>query len=301
MNTLKRIVIISFSCVFTACLLLLCGCSCSSSDNTRESNTTPKPAKVIKEMSASYEGFHTNLVVAGEAPVKEDFRVTLYYEGDDYKSEEVTDFTIEPSKFKPIGNGETAEYTIRYKDYEDTVTIKGVTVSSLTAKYENSGFLMVAAELSNGDKVSVDDDYYTISEPVVNGESETVTITFAGKTTKATKTKSSTSTSESATTGAPKNVTDTSLQGTLVANAQAAVKKNLKSPSSAKFPWSFKDYSFKDYGTSKDHPGFTRYLISGYVDSQNSYGAEIRTSWSVEMDYSKAKDTYYVINALFNQ
>ena len=94
-------------------------------------------------------------------------------------------------------------------------------------------------------------------------------------------------------------MTDDDLKGMLVANAQTAVREQLKSPSSAKFPWGFDQYTFKDYGSSNDHFGYTRYLVTGYVDSQNSYGAQIRAKWAVEMDYSKSSETYYVIRVLF--
>lgn len=101
------------------------------------------------------------------------------------------------------------------------------------------------------------------------------------------------------TSSSPKSVTDDDLKGMLVANAQTAVREQLKSPSSAKFPWGFDQYTFKDYGSSNDHFGYTRYLVTGYVDSQNSYGAQIRAKWAVEMDYSKSSETYYVIRVLF--
>lgn len=97
----------------------------------------------------------------------------------------------------------------------------------------------------------------------------------------------------------PTYVTDTSLRVKLMSYAEDAVKEKLKSPSSAKFPWSPDDYTFKDYGSSNDHPGYIRYLVNGYVDAQNSFGAETRTKWAVEIDYSKSSDAYYVIRVLF--
>lgn len=111
---------------------------------------------------------------------------------------------------------------------------------------------------------------------------------------------SSSSTSNSAnTSSSPTAVTDDDLKGMLVASAEEAVLEQLKSPSSAKFPWGFDQYTFKDYGSSSDHWGYTRYLVTGYVDSQNSYGAQIRTKWAVEMDYNKSSETYYVIRVHF--
>lgn len=110
---------------------------------------------------------------------------------------------------------------------------------------------------------------------------------------------SSSKSSGGITPSSPTNVTDDDLKGMLVASAQEAVREQLKSPSSAKFPWGFDQYTFKDYGSSSDHWGYTRYLVTGYVDSQNSYGAQIRTKWAAEMDYNKSNETYYVVRVLF--
>jgi len=49
---------------------------------------------------------------------------------------------------------------------------------------------------------------------------------------------------------------------------QMYVKNNLKSPSTAKFPWGYTDYVQRN-GTT--------YTIKSYVDSENSFGAMIRT------------------------
>jgi hypothetical protein len=54
------------------------------------------------------------------------------------------------------------------------------------------------------------------------------------------------------------------------------VRRRLKSPSSASFPWSFDEYSVTDLGLG-------HWRVSGYVDAQNGFGATIRTRWSVEM------------------
>lgn len=49
----------------------------------------------------------------------------------------------------------------------------------------------------------------------------------------------------------------------------------LKAPATARFP------SFFDEGTVKFRPlGNKRYEISSYVDSQNSFGALVRTKWT---------------------
>lgn len=47
------------------------------------------------------------------------------------------------------------------------------------------------------------------------------------------------------------------------------VKKRLKSPSSAKFPW----------GNTARALGTEKYALVSYVDSQNSFGASLRTNF----------------------
>lgn len=96
------------------------------------------------------------------------------------------------------------DYTIRYEGYEKTITIEGVVVVGLTAKYETNNYLFVAAELADGKKVSVSDRYYSVSEPVVNEGEQTVTVSFAGLTTTATKPANNGSSSKASTaTAAP--------------------------------------------------------------------------------------------------
>ena len=84
-------------------------------------------------------------------------------------------------------------------------------------------------------------------------------------------------------------------KGKLVANAQDVVKELLKSPSSAKFSWSFDDYEFYSQGKSFSHQGCERYVIKGFVDSDNSYGASVRSKFLVTMDYKSDDGSYYVI------
>lgn len=57
--------------------------------------------------------------------------------------------------------------------------------------------------------------------------------------------------------------------------AEEAVKQKLKSPSTAKFPY----YDTDSLSKSSDGS----YTISSYVDSQNSFGAMIRSQWSCKM------------------
>jgi hypothetical protein len=76
--------------------------------------------------------------------------------------------------------------------------------------------------------------------------------------------------------------------------AQDVVKKNLKSPSSAKFCLMSEatiHYNGEDGGGS-------RYTVSGYVDAQNSFGATIRKNFTVNLTvtkdgYKRATCTFY--------
>lgn len=59
--------------------------------------------------------------------------------------------------------------------------------------------------------------------------------------------------------------------------AKGFIKENLKSPSTAKFPGTFE---------KKDHVrnlGNGEYLIESWVDSQNSFGAMVRSRWSCKI------------------
>jgi len=61
--------------------------------------------------------------------------------------------------------------------------------------------------------------------------------------------------------------------------AEQFVKKGLKSPSTAKFPsYSEKEGQITDLGGGE-------YRINSWVDSQNSFGAEIRTSFSCKIKF----------------
>lgn len=59
--------------------------------------------------------------------------------------------------------------------------------------------------------------------------------------------------------------------------SQNFVKKRLKSPSSAEFPYINED------GVSVEQLAPCRYSVSAYVDSQNGYGATLRSRYSVVM------------------
>lgn len=56
--------------------------------------------------------------------------------------------------------------------------------------------------------------------------------------------------------------------------AQEIIKRELKSPSTADFPWSIDEYVITNLGGN-------RWTVSGYVDAQNGFGAMIRSDWNV--------------------
>ena len=56
--------------------------------------------------------------------------------------------------------------------------------------------------------------------------------------------------------------------------AEGQIESNLKSPSTAEFS-NLRDTKMEKFGNG--------YLVKGYVDSENSFGANIRTYYSVEI------------------
>lgn len=56
------------------------------------------------------------------------------------------------------------------------------------------------------------------------------------------------------------------------------VEDNLKSPRSAKFPWGSDEYKVM-------HTGDGVFEVRSWVDAQNSFGAMIRSTYYVEMQY----------------
>ena len=60
------------------------------------------------------------------------------------------------------------------------------------------------------------------------------------------------------------------------AMAQGIVLNYLKSPSSASFPWNKEEIGFEKNGNIVS--------VQGYVDAQNSFGAEIRSQWTVQYE-----------------
>jgi len=79
-----------------------------------------------------------------------------------------------------------------------------------------------------------------------------------------------------------------------VSAAKIVVKDKLKSPSTAKFPWGFDEYTVKRSGND--------FIVGGYVDAENSFGARLRQEFvatftlsSVSLDDSSDITNVYVI------
>ena len=68
----------------------------------------------------------------------------------------------------------------------------------------------------------------------------------------------------------------------------------MKSPSSAKFPGSFMS-PYEDWSFVKDG---TEYAVSSYVDSQNSFGAMIRSQFIIIYEWKDGVAT--VISLVFD-
>ncbi len=65
-----------------------------------------------------------------------------------------------------------------------------------------------------------------------------------------------------------------------IAFAESVIKQVLKSPSTAKFT----DVQAYELSNEKDV-----WAVNGYVDSENSFGASLRSTWEVQLDYSGGK------------
>lgn len=73
-----------------------------------------------------------------------------------------------------------------------------------------------------------------------------------------------------------------------VTAAQNLVKEQLKSPSTASFPSSATAYSVQTDGTY--------FYVSGYVDAQNSFGAELRQNWTASFKMGDTSGVQYKIS-----
>lgn len=65
-----------------------------------------------------------------------------------------------------------------------------------------------------------------------------------------------------------------------IAYAESVIEQILKSPSTANFT----DVQAYELSNQKDV-----WAVNGYVDSENSFGASLRSIWEVDLDYSNGK------------
>ena len=86
---------------------------------------------------------------------------------------------------------------------------------------------------------------------------------------------------------------DENYQGTIIANVQEEVKKQLKSPKSADFPWGFNEYNITYQGESED--GLYMYSVESYVDAENAFGTEIRSEYMCMIHVTKDLKQYRAV------
>lgn len=70
--------------------------------------------------------------------------------------------------------------------------------------------------------------------------------------------------------------------------SQNFVKQRLKSPSSAKFPY------VNDRGVNVLPDGKCGFLVSAYVDSQNGFGAMIRSQYQASISYDRKTELWRI-------
>ena len=86
---------------------------------------------------------------------------------------------------------------------------------------------------------------------------------------------------------------DENYQGTIIANVQEEVKKQLMSPKSADFPWGFDEYNITYQGESED--GLYMYSVESYVDAENAFGTEIRSEYMCTIHVTKDLKQYRAV------
>jgi hypothetical protein len=81
--------------------------------------------------------------------------------------------------------------------------------------------------------------------------------------------------------------------GMALVMAQQFVEQRLKAPSSAGFPWGTRDSQINNIGGCV-------YVVTSYVDAQNSFGAKIRTNYIAKVKYV-GNDEWIPLNIELNQ
>ncbi len=83
-------------------------------------------------------------------------------------------------------------------------------------------------------------------------------------------------------------------KSTIIATTQEVVKKNLKCPSTAKFPWGFDEYTITE--SKSENKDRVIYNIAGYVDAENSFGAKLRNNFIVKLECTKDLSKYRTLD-----
>lgn len=78
------------------------------------------------------------------------------------------------------------------------------------------------------------------------------------------------------------------VESEVIAAAQISVKSQLKAPSTARFSGS-KETQVKDLGDDT-------YIVTGWVEAQNSFGAMVRSSFSVKLIFKDGVSTILYCN-----
>ena len=91
---------------------------------------------------------------------------------------------------------------------------------------------------------------------------------------------------------------DDNYRSVIISNVKNEVKKQLKSPKSADFPWNDAEYKITYQGKSDD--GLYEYTVESYVDAKNSFGAEIRSEYTCVMHVTEDLKQYRAA-VIFNE
>ena len=86
---------------------------------------------------------------------------------------------------------------------------------------------------------------------------------------------------------------DNNYKGVIIADIQEVVKKQLKSPNSAKFPLTFDEYDIKYVGETDN--GMYTYTVTSYVDAKNSFNAELRVKYTGAINVTKDLEKYQAL------
>lgn len=137
-------------------------------------------------------------------------------------------------------------------------------------------------QLSNGDRTLLLNDKYASGEKPTEKATQKQTQKSTYSSGSSSKTKSSSSGSSSGSSSSEKWVKETNddYLGICWALAEKAVKNKLKSPSSAKFP-----FSYGSNGVSIQSSG-NNYKVTAYVEAENSFGAKLKKNFVVYLTRS---------------